>query len=226
VSHITIVSCCYSRADGIREALPSWLAQEGVDFDIVIVAGPEINRVTHPNITYIDWPVTPFNGTCIGWNEGYKAARGPLIYTAYSDMVLQDKRYLARFLAHYKPNRIVNRQAIRPDGSLDIGVWGYGVLTSKELLERSGGWDTRYDGGYAWEDAHFMHAMVRAGGELVILKALPPDLGLRHVDHPSARDMADWNDKYVRNKRIYNSSFPNETIMGLYSDNRFEVIDD
>lgn len=223
---ITIVSTCYSREDGLREALPSWLAQEGVDFDIVIVAGPSIERIQDKRVTWVDWPTKEFNGCCVGWNVGYKAARGPLIYTAYSDMVLQDKRYLARFLAHYGPNRIVNRQAIRPDGSLDIGVWGYGVLTSKELLERSGGWDERYDGGYAWEDAHFMHAMVRAGGDLVILKPLPTNLGLRHVDHPTVREANDFNEKYVRNKRIYNSSFPNETIMGLYADNKFKVIDD
>lgn len=226
MSHITIVSTCYSRAGGLREALPSWLAQEGVDFDIVIVSGPEINRIKHPKVTYIDWPVTPFNGTCVGWNTGYKAAQGPLIYTGYSDMVLQDKRYLARFLAHYGPNRIVNRQSIRADGSLDIGVWAHGFLTSKALIEQIGGWNVRYDGGYGWEDAHFMHSMVKAGGELVILKALPPDLGIRHVDHPSVREATDWDEKYVRNKRLYNDSFPSETIMGLYADNKFKVIDD
>jgi hypothetical protein len=197
-----------------------------VDFDIVIVAGPTIKQIKHNLVTYIPFPDKVFTGCCVGWNTGYKAAKGPLIYTAYSDMVLQDKRYLARFLAHYKPNRILNRQAIRPDGSLDIGVWGYGVLTSKELLDKSGGWDERYDGGYAWEDAHFMHAMVKAGGELVILKPLPADMALLHVDHPSTRAKPDWNEKYVRNKRIYNSSFPNETIMGLYADKRFKVIDD
>jgi hypothetical protein len=139
-------------------------------------------------------------------------------------MVLQDKRYIAKLLAHYRPNRIVNRQAIRPDGSLDIGVWGYGVLFDKSLLAKSGGWDVRYDGGYAWEDAAFMHGLVKAGGELVILPPLPANLALKHIDHPSCRDAADWQEKYIRNKNLYNDSFPDRTIMDLYADGKFKVV--
>jgi hypothetical protein len=193
---------------------------------VVIVAGPGIKRVDNTKVKYIDWPSKEFTGCCEAWNTGYKAASGDIIYSAYSDMVLQDKRYIARLLAHYKPNGIVNRQAIRPDGSLDIGVWGYGVLFDKSILVRSDGWDVRYDGGYAWEDAHFMHSMVKAGGELVIVKPAPIGRGLLHVDHPSCRDGADWQAKYLRNKELYNSSFPSKTLMDLYADNAFKVVKD
>jgi len=221
---ISIVSVCYSRA--LDKSMPSWLCQEGIDFEVVVVVGPGIERTPHPKVRYIDWPTKDFNGCCVAWSHGYKAAKGDIIYSAYSDMVLQDKRYIARLAAHYKPNRIVNRQAIRPDGSLDIGVWGYGVLFDKALLAKSGGWDTRYDGGYAWEDAHFMHSLVKAGGELIILKPLPADKALLHIDHPSVRDTPDFNEKYLRNKHIYNDSFPDYTIMGLYYMGEFEVKDE
>jgi len=221
---ISIVSVCYSRA--LDKSMPGWLCQEGIDFEVVVVVGPGIERTPHPKVRYIDWPSKEFTGCCEAWNTGYKAASGDIIYSAYSDMVLQDKRYIARLATHYKPNRIVNRQAIRPDGSLDIGVWGYGVLFDKALLAKSGGWDTRYDGGYAWEDAHFMHALVKAGGELVILPPAKDGKGLKHIDHPSARDKADWQTGYLRNKNLYNDSFPERTIMDMYADGAFKVVRD
>ena len=220
---ISLVSVCYSRA--LDLSMPSWLCQEGVD-EIIVVVGPDIKQVAHSKVKYIPWPSKDFNGTCIGWNEGYRHATGDIIYSAYSDMVLLDKRYVARLAAHYGPNRIVNRQAIRPDGSLDIGVWGYGVLFDKNLLCRSGGWDTRYDGGYAWEDAAFMHRLVNAGGELVILPPAKEGKGLKHIDHPSCRDGADFQAKYIRNKNLYNDSFPEKTIMDMYADGAFKVVQD
>ena len=220
---ISLVSVCYSRA--LDLSMPSWLCQEGVD-EIIVVVGPEINRVMHPKVTYIDWPVTPFNGCNAAWNHGYKHATGDTIYSGYSDMVMLDKRYVAKLLNHYKPGRIVNRQAIRPDGSLDIGVWGYGVLFDKALLAKSGGWDVRYDGGYAWEDAAFMHGLVKAGGELVILPPAKEGEGLKHIDHPSCRDGVDFQAKYIRNKNLYNDSFPEKTIMDMYRDGAFKVVQD
>lgn len=223
---ISIVSICHDRQYCLDEVLPSWLAQEGIEFEIVIVAGPTIKRIDHPKVTYVDWPTKELTGVCVAWNVGYKAAKYDIIYSCYSDMVLQDKRYIARFLAHYGPNRIVNRQMIRADGSLDEGIWCYGFLVGKDLIAKSGGWDERYDGGYAWEDGHMMHSLVNAGGELSILKVAPKGRELRHVDHPCCRDAADWTEKYVRNKRIYNKSFPNITLMDMYRKGRFKVYED
>lgn len=219
---ISIVSTCYSRLEGLKQALPSWLAQEGIDFEIIIVVGPSVPQVPNPKIRYIEWPSKDFTGCCEAWNVGYAAANGDIIYTAYSDMVLQDRQYIAKLQKHYKPGGIVNRQAVRPDGSLDIGVWCYGVLFDKALAVKSGGWDSGYDGYYAWEDADFMHGLINAGGELVILK--PCDDGLLHIDHESARDKPDWNIRYVRNKNRYNHKYPQETIMDMYAQGKFKVV--
>jgi len=222
---ITIVSCCYSRDEQLQCVLPSWLVQEDVEIDIVLVVGPSIEKKPFYNITYVDWPDKEFTGCSNAWNVGYKAANAPLIYSAYSDMVLQDKHYIARMLAHYKPGRVINRQLDRPDGTLDEGLWCYGFLSGKELLLQTV-WDERYNGGYAWEDTDYIHRLVEAGAELAILKPLPADLALKHIDHPSVRDAGDWHEKYIRNKHIYNHRFPKETLMDMYRQGRFKVYED
>lgn len=219
---VSLVSVCHSRA--LDQVLPSWLEQEGVDLDITVVVGPSIKRVSDPRITYIDWPDKELNGCCKAWNVAWKAAKGPLIYSGYSDMVLQDKRYIAKMCEFCGPTNIVSRQLWRADGSLDEGLWCYGFLTDKSLYERSGGWDESMDGGYGWEDTCLMHSLVEAGGELVILQPLPGVMALRHIDHPTVRDCADWAEKYPRNKRIYNKRFPRETLMDMYKRGAFRVV--
>jgi hypothetical protein len=71
-----------------------------------------------------------------------------------------------------------------------------------------------------------MHRLVNAGGELVILPPAKEGQGLKHIDHPSVRDSADWQAKYIRNKNLYNDSFPEKTIMDMYRDGAFKVVQD
>jgi GT2 family glycosyltransferase len=168
--HITIISVCHSRQGNLERVIPLWLAQEGIDFDIVVAVGPDMPRTPYPKVTYIDagpWgnfmDDNPPGGLSTSYNLAYKAAKGDYLFVTFSDMMMPDPRYIAKLAKYAGPNKIVTRQLIRADGGLDEGLWMHGMLVDKALLDKSGGWDPFYNCNWAWEDTDFSHGLVAAG---------------------------------------------------------------
>jgi hypothetical protein len=197
----------------LDKTLPLWLAQEGVDLEILIAVGPDIKRIEHPRITYYNapgkWEYMKIAGCklCESFNLLWPKTKGEQVFITYSDMAMPNPNHLAIMLAAWKPGRMVTHSL----GEMDCGIWTHGMLADRKLIEKSGGWDNFYDdGGWAYEDSDFVSGLLAAGGEFHILKERKD--GLYHIDHPRPPDSPTRGQAYYRNKCHYHSKYP-DTVM-------------
>lgn len=209
---ISLISVCYDRQAMLDKVLPLWLAQTA-DIEILLAVGPDIKRIEHPKVTYYNapgkWDYNKISGCqlCASFNLLWPKAKGEQVFITYSDMAMPNPEHLAIMLKAWKTGRMVTHSL----GEMDCGIWTHGMLADRKLLEKSGGWDTFYDGGWAYEDSDFVSGLLAVGGNLHVLKELKEN-GLYHIDHPRPPDDANKATKYHRNKMHYHFKYP-DTVM-------------
>ena len=71
---ISLISVCYDRAEQLAKCLPLWLAQTGVDLEIILAVGPTIERIDNPNVRYVDCPTWGDGKLCASFNAAFAAS--------------------------------------------------------------------------------------------------------------------------------------------------------
>lgn len=195
---ISVVIPSYNRRECILELLSDVMAQEGADFEVVVVddcstdGSPEAIRAAFPQIRFFQNEVN--GGPCVTRNRGIREAKGDLIVGLDSDVRVPDRDMLAgvvkAFAASDGPLGLALR-LLDPEGNEDEPRWWHPVPIDR-AHDRE--FRTSYFSGTAY--AFRRDDMIRAGlfpevfymhYEEVELALRLLDLGVRIVHAPQLR---------------------------------------
>jgi GT2 family glycosyltransferase len=178
---ISVILWCFSRGKELAHALPKWLKQEGVEYEVVIAAGPEIERIDHPRVRYIDGPPPPKMGRA--YNLLTEAARGDTLLITQADMEVNDPHQLERMYRQSNALTLVSEKFIK-HGKREMGIYLQFLMAPKAKILEVGGWAEIYDcpALAAHEDTDLMCRLLRAGMDLDFIET-PEEIGVYHMHH-------------------------------------------
>lgn len=173
--------------------MPKWLAQEGVEFEIIYGHGPAVPVPLDPRIKPVLFEKFAM-AKC--YNRLLEGAKGEFILISQSDMEVNDTRQIAKMLEAWKPGYMVTERFIKND-QRDAGIFIQFMLIRREDFIRAGGWCEEYDSPdlYGCEDSDVVCRLIKSGMKYKILES-PDDTAVRHIWHPSP----DLSDPVVRAK--------------------------
>ena len=178
---ISIASVCYSRQETLNKVLPSWLAQEEVDFEIILGVGPDIVIPNDPRIrtTRLD---SPFN-LWRAFNQTMAMSRGDLVVITQSDTLMTSSKLVKTLLNEWKPGLTVSPICIFDDGRHDDGLHLHCRLLEKSDIFRIGGMFEGFGIGYGYDDDDFSSNLSELG---IKFRVLTPSecTPVTHLHHP------------------------------------------
>jgi len=198
---ISILIWCYSRQKFLDHTLPKWLEQTGVDYEIVIAAGPEVKRIDHPRVRYIDGPPPPKMGRA--YNLLLEAAKGDTLLITQADMEVNDPNQLARMYARCNDFTMVSERFFK-NGTREMGIFLQFMMVSKRRVIEVGGWAEVYDcpALAAHEDTDLMCRLLSAGLDLV-WEETPEDKGVFHMHHGVPYDSDHYKMRIANGKAVF-----------------------
>jgi glycosyltransferase involved in cell wall biosynthesis len=177
--------------------MPKWLAQEGVEFEIIYGHGPLVPVPDDPRVKPI--PMDKF-AMCANYNRLLAEAKGEFLLVTQSDMEVNDPRQIAKMAEAWRPGRMVTERFIK-DGKRDPGIFIQFMYIKREDFEP---WCEDYDNPevYGCEDSDIVCRLLRKGMRYTILET-EDDLAVRHIWHPSPDYTIKANmDKVVKAKEL------------------------
>jgi hypothetical protein len=186
---ISVLFGCHSRADNLKEVLPLWLAQEGVDFELVIGTGPLINLPKHPRIKCV--PLGPIWKMGAAYNEMVSRASGDILLITQGDMLVKSSTQLKRMLAKMTDDNMVSERHMTQDyrdKNLIVrapGIYLQFLMVKKQDIIDAGGWFEGYDCPCtaAHEDADLVARLLKNNVNLDLMMT-PEAEGVWHIWHP------------------------------------------
>lgn len=186
---ISVLNYCYSRQSELDHTLPKLLAQEGVEYDVMLAAGPDVKTPEHPRLKR--YPVEQQH-LCKAFNMLLKNATSDLLLITQCDMEINDPYQIKRMVDMWKPGRVITekffKQAFRnkSDGQLvrDPGYYLQMCLVAREEMVKIGGWHEEYEQPdmLGHEDGDIMASLFENGLEIYHTET-PFDIGVFHLDH-------------------------------------------
>jgi glycosyltransferase involved in cell wall biosynthesis len=175
---ISVLTWCFSRQKYLDLTLPTWLGQRGVDFEVVVGLGPEMEVVPHPRVKRV---YTPNAAISEAYNKLIDAASGDVLLLTQSDIEINDKYQLKKMSELCKKDLAVSDRVIM-DGKRDPGTYLYCLMIYKEIMGKVGGWFEEFDKGVSYEDTDLIARILEAGTNIKIIKT-PEDDAPRHLHH-------------------------------------------
>lgn len=194
---ISILLLNVGRPEMYPLTMPKWLAQEGVEFEIIYGHGPEVPVPDDPRVKPIQ--IDSF-AMCANYNRLLAEAKGEFLLITQSDMEVNDPRQLAKMAEAWEPGRMVTERFIK-DGKRDCGIFLQFMYIKRDDFVP---WCEEYDapGLYGCEDSDTVCRLLRKGMRYRILSNTD-DLAVRHIWHPSPDYGIKENmDKVLRAKEI------------------------
>jgi GT2 family glycosyltransferase len=211
---ISILTLCYSRQEMLNATLPLWQRQKGVDFEIIVGAGPGISVPNAPRIKYVHIPKFKLNNA---YNKLLSVARGEQVLITQSDVQVNDTLQLKRMLDKWNPRNMVSER-IWKEGKRDAGVYLYCLLVDRSAVIDVGGWYEGFDcpATAAHEDADLVARLLEQGQNMSLIET-PLEHGVFHIDHPKP----DYHSDPIMLDRLHNGhavykSRHSESLMQLY----------
>lgn len=179
---ISVLVWNYNRPDMLEATIPKWLAQEGVEYEIVLGHGPSIKPPVNAKIRPV---LTPNLRLGQSYNKLIQEAKGEYLLLTQSDMEVNDPHQVQRMLEVCKPGYMVTERFFK-NGVRDAGVHLQFMLVRKEDMVAIGGWCEMYDNPdmCAYEDSDVVARLMNRGLKFKMLET-PPDKGVYHIWHPA-----------------------------------------
>jgi glycosyltransferase involved in cell wall biosynthesis len=209
---ISILLWCWDRQKFIDHTLPKWLEQVGVDFEVVISAGPNIKLIDHPRVRYIIAYPPPKMGA--NYNALLKAAKGDTLVITQADIEVNDPHQLERMAAMCDDWTMVSEKFFK-DGKRVLGTYLQFLMIKKRLVEEVGGWYEAYDcpAVAAHEDTDLMCRLLRKDLSLKFIET-PEDKGVYHMHHGTPYSSEQYQLRVRNGNWIYHQRNP-EGILAL-----------
>jgi glycosyltransferase involved in cell wall biosynthesis len=200
---ISVLLWCYSRQNHLDLTLPKWLAQTGVDFELVIGCGPSIKLPDDKRIRRIEAPPPPKMGRA--YNLLLEAANGDTLLVTQADMEVNDPEQLARMYAKSNYSTMVTEKFFK-NGKRDSGIFLQFMMIPKQRVIDVGGWAEVYDcpALAAHEDTDLMCRLLTAGMDLIFFET-PEDKGVYHIHHGTPYDSDHYKVRIANGKAVFNS---------------------
>lgn len=198
---INVLIPCYSRQEQLNAILPMWLKQRGVEYSVIVGAGPDVVVPEHERVKVVRYSKYPITGLASLMNPLIDAADGDILCFVHGDMQAKTTGVLSAMLDRLTDRAMVTCGYINSDGEYCSGAWTHILMADKTLVVQAGKWDPAYDGGIGWEDADFLTRMANLGCFYEQVKLDKPPV---HLPHVSCHKLDGAMDRYMRNKRIYN----------------------
>ncbi|MFA6315731.1 MAG: hypothetical protein WC648_05190 [Candidatus Paceibacterota bacterium] len=217
---ISVLLQCYSKEDMLDLCFPTWLTQEGVDYEIVLGVGPDIkipqvpNRDNFKGITIVQLPDFKY---CRNYNMILAAAKGETLLITYCDMQINNPLQLKVMYDNWTEFTIVTDRVFR-NGKRNYGTYLDLTMVSREQVMKVGGWCELYDNpdSYAHEDGDMIASLLE---NCLTFKFLETEesKAVYHICHP-APNMNEpvMQARHKMGKAIFFSRHK-EGIMALYA---------
>lgn len=167
---ISILNTCFSKQELLNTTLPHLLAQEGIDFELLLGIGPGITTPADTRITTTPIDKWDLNKT---YNTLLKQAKHDILLLLQCDIDLRKQDIIKNMLAKWEPNTIVTEQFYRVidqepyprDGGLHIQC----CIVSRQAMLDIGGWYEPYSHPdlHGYEDVDIMASLLERGMSLV-----------------------------------------------------------
>lgn len=220
---ISVINWCHSRQAELDITLPLLLKQEGVEYEIIMVVGPDINtpeKFDHPVIKRVHDGQDASKGLNIAkaYNLGAKVASGDTLFLTQCDMQINSPTQLKRMYELLNGNNVVTEKFFKK-GQRDPGTYLQCCMVRKEHYDKAGG---IYEGyGYpadnaGHEDGDLMATWLEMGLDLDHTET-DLDEGVYHIDHPMPDYLndPDMKRKLENAKKIFWSRHK-EGVLSLY----------
>ena len=213
---ISVLIWNYSRHKEMAYCLPKWLEQVGVDYEIIIAAGPDIVRIDSPKCRYI--PAYPPPKMGANYNALLQAAKGDKILVTQADMEVNDPEQLKRMADICRDGVMVSEKFFKEaqtgaDGVLrpirQPGIFLQFLMVTRKDLAEAGGWWEYWDcpAVAAHEDTDLICRLVRNGVELEWTET-PEDKGVYHLHHSTPYLSASYAMRVKNGLHIYKERNP------------------